>query len=178
MKRLAWLAALALVVFLSVGIYEAGRDERPPPPANSQIVFKHGFANGQKLHFKSWSADYEKIVSNADQTILELVRVRNGTIYKNGRPYLHVRAERMSVNTISRDFSAEGPLHVESIGVVPARSFDTSSAVWSDATQKLTLSRRIVVHSGADAPLVVGSLVLDVRSGDIVIRDVAGPIRF
>lgn len=178
MKIVAWILGLALVVFLGVGVFDAGRNERPPPPSNNQIVFKNGFANGQKLRFKSWSADYDTIVSNADQTILELEHVRNGTIYKNGKPYLHVRADRMTVNTISRDFTASGPLHVESVGAAPSRSFDTDSAVWSDAAQKLTLARKIVIRTGPGDPLTVGSLTLDVKSGNVDIHDVTGPVRF
>ncbi len=178
MKALAWLTALIVAVFIGVGIHDAGRDERPAPPANSQIVFNGGHVNGQKLRFKSWSADYDKIVSNADQTVLQLENVHNGIIYKDGKPYLHVRAAHMTVNTASRDFSANGPLYVESVGSTPTRSFQTNSATWSDAAQKLTLAQRIVIHSGADEPLTVGSLTFDVKSGNVDIRDIDGPIRF
>jgi len=177
MKRVAWLAACALLLVLGYGIYDAGRNERPAPPANTQIVFKNGYANGQKLRFKSWSADYDKIISNADQTILQLEHVRNGTIFKDGKPYLHVTAERMMVNTISRDFSATGPLHVESVGTVPVRSFDTRSAVWNESAQRLTLAQRIVIRTGAEPPLTVGSLTLDVKRGEVELHDVTGPIR-
>ncbi|GAC1309710.1 MAG: hypothetical protein NVSMB19_23580 [Vulcanimicrobiaceae bacterium] len=177
-KIVAWLAALALATYVGIGVYEAGRNERLPPPANSQIVFKNGRANGQRLRFKSWSADYDKIISNADQTILQLENVHNGTIYKNGKAYLHVRAAHMTVNTVSRNFTANGPLHVETVGTTPARSFETTSAIWSDAAQKLTFAQRIVIHSGADDPLTVGSLTLDVKSGNVDIRDVTGPIHY
>ena len=177
MKTVLWGVGIAFVLFLAIGIDRAGRDEVAPPPANTSIVFKKGYADGHRLRFKAWSADYDKIVSNADQTILELYGVRDGVIYKKGKPYLHVRATHMSVNTLSRDFTARGPFHVESVAATPQRAFDTDDATWNDTSQTLTFARPIVVHSGADEPLRVGSLILNVKSGSIAMRDVAGPIR-
>jgi hypothetical protein len=168
----------ALVVFVIWGIYQAGIGETPPPPSSTDIIFHSGVANGQRIKTRSWSAEYDRIVSNADQTILDLNNVRNGVIYKAGKPYLHVRAAHMTVNTTTRDFTVTGPLHVETVGARPARSFDTTAAVWSDALQRLDLSRTVTIHSGADAPLVVGSLSFEVKSGDIELHDVSGPIRF
>ncbi len=178
MKIGALIVTLVLVCILAVGIYKAGQGERPAPPANSQIVFSNGRVNGQKLRFKSWAADYDKIISNADQTVLQLENVHNGVIYKKGKAYLRMRAAHMTVNTVSRDFTATGPLKVESVGTVPARSFETTSAVWSDAAQKLTLAQRILVHTGSDSPLAVGSLTFDVRSGNVAIGAVNGSLRF
>lgn len=177
MKRVLWSVGLALVALFAYGIFDAGRNEKPAPPANSQIVFKAGHVDGQKLHFKSWSADYDTMVTNADQTILDVENVRNGIVLKNGKPYLRIRAKHMTVNTLSKDFSATGPLHVESIGSTPPRTFDTTSAIWSDAAQKLTLASRVVIHSGADEPLTLGSLTFDVKTGNVDMRDVTGPLR-
>lgn len=178
MKRILWICAAALVLFLGIGIYDAGKNEVAPPPANTQIVFKRGLADGHRLRFKSWSARYDRIVSNADQTILDLDGIRDGVIYKKGKPYLHVRAAHMTVNTLTRDFTARGPFHVESVGSKPRRSFDTDDATWNDAAQTMTFARRIVIHSGNDDPLAVGSLTLNVRSGNIALRDVTGPVRW
>ncbi|GAC1499833.1 MAG: hypothetical protein NVS1B2_23930 [Vulcanimicrobiaceae bacterium] len=177
MKRAIAVAATAVVALLGYGIYDAGRDERPPPPANSDIKLDRGHATGQRVKFRSWSADYDRIVSNADQTVLDISGVRNGTIYRGGKPYLRVTANHMTVNTLTRNFSALGPIHAETLGSQPHRAFDTTSATWSDATQKLTLAHRVLIHSGADRPLSVGSLIFNVRSGAITIDDVDGPVR-
>lgn len=177
MKLALWGLGIAFVVFLAVGIYRAGLGDVAPPPASSSIVFKKGYADGHRLRFKSWSADYDKIVSNGDQTILELDGIHDGVIYKKGKPYLHVRATHMSVNTLTRDFTARGPFHVESVAATPQRAFDTDDATWNDASQTLSFARPIVIHSGADDPLRVGSLILNVKSGNLALRDVAGPVR-
>ncbi len=177
MKRAIILAGIAVVAYLGYGIYDAGRDERPPPPSNSNITLAGGHATGQRVKFRSWSADYDRIVSNADQTILDISGVRNGTIYKGGKPYLHLRATHMTVNTTTRDFSATGPLHAETVGSTPSRAFDTTSATWNDAAQTLTLANRVVIHSGADGPLTVGSLTFDVKTGDVTLDAIDGPVR-
>ncbi len=177
MNRTIGVAIVAVLGFLGYGIYNAGRDERPPPLANTNIQFSKGHASGQRVKFRSWSADYDKIVSNADQTILDVQNVRNATIFKNGKPYMHVRAAHLTVNTITHDFAETGPMHAETVGATPARSFDTDSAVWNDALQTLTLAKHVVIHSGADDPLTVGSLTFDIKTGAIDIRDIEGPVR-
>jgi hypothetical protein len=169
-RRLAVAAVTAFLVFVVWGIYRAGQNETPPPPTSTDIVFHDGFANGERIKTRSWTAKYDRIISNADQTVLDLDNVHDGTIYKKGKPYLRVRAAHMTVNTITRDFSVTGPLHVETIGAKPARSFDTTAADWSDAQQRLSITKR--------APLMVGGLVFDVKSGQIDMTDVSGPVRF
>ncbi len=177
MKRIVAGVAVAALALVGYGIYDAGRDERPMPLPNTNIQFSKGHANGQRLKFRSWAADYDKIVSNADQTILDIQNVHNGTLFKNGKPYMNVRAAHMTVNTITHDFVETGPMHAETVGTLPARSFDTDSAVWNDAMQTLTFAKHVVVHSGTDEPLTVGSLTLDIKTGAVEIRDIEGPVR-
>jgi hypothetical protein len=176
-RRLALAAAVAFFAYVGYELYAAGLDERPPPPTTASLTFRDGRVVGHRIATRSWSADFDRIVSNADQTFLELDGVRNGTIYRAGKPYLHVSARHMAVNTISRDFTASGPIHVETIGAKPRRSFDTTSAAWSDSVQRLTLDKHIVVHNGTDAPLDVGSMTFEVRTGQIEVHDIDGPLR-
>ncbi len=176
--RVAVAAATAFVAYVGYEIYAAGLDERPPPPTSSSLTFRTGTITGHRITTRSWSADFDRIVSNTDQSVLELDDVRHGTIFKNGKPYLRVRASHLTVNTVSRDFTASGPFHVESIGTVPHRSFDTTSAIWIDAVQRLTLSKHIVIHNGDDPPLSVGAMTFAVRTGDIEVHDIDGPLKF
>jgi hypothetical protein len=176
--RTGTFAAIAFVAYIAYGIYDAGLHDRPAPPANSDIIFKHGNVTGQRITTKSWSADYDKIVSNADQTVMQLDDVRNGVIFRNGKPYLRVRAAHMTVNTISRDFTATGPLHVETINAKDGRSFDTTDASWNDTTEMLTMTHHITIRSAHDATLSVGSLSLNVKTGEITLTAVNGPLRF
>ncbi len=177
MRTALWIAAFALTAFLAAGIYLAGRNELPAPPANPAVVFRQGSANGRRISFPSWSANYDRIVTNQDQTVLNVDGVRDGLIYKKGKPYLRVSAAHFTVDTLSHDFAAAGRLRVETVGTEPKRSFETTSAVWSDATQILTMAQPVRIDTGADAPLYVASLSINVRTGDIVLHKIAGPIR-
>ncbi len=176
--RAAVIGGVALAGYVGYGIYAAGFDERPPPPVSTNITFKNGTAMGHRVVSKSWSADYEKIESNSDQSVLELDGVQNGIVYKRGKPYLHVRAKHMSVNTVSHDFSAVGPVHIETVGVTPSRTFDTTSAVWEDALQRLTLAHHVTIASANEAPLSIGRMTFDVKSGAIEIDAIDGPVKF
>jgi hypothetical protein len=175
-------AGIAVLVagaaFVGYGIYRAGLNETPPPPSNQQIIFHNGRANGQRIETRSWTADYDKVVSNGDQTYLEMDGVHNGIIYRKGKPYLRVRAAHLTVNTVSRDFTAEGPIHVETVASNPRRSFDTISATWSDASEELTMDQHVTIDTGARHPLEVSSLSLNVKTGKVELTGVSGPVRF
>jgi hypothetical protein len=178
LRRLAPWAVLAFVAYVAWGIYRAGIDETPAGRGSTDIVFRGGTVSGQRIKTRSWTASYDRLISNADQTVLEIQGVHDGTIFRSGKPYLHVRAAHMSVNTTTRDFSMVGPIHVETVAANPRRSFDTTAAQWSDAGQLLTLSNHVTIYTGAEHPLSVGSLTFDVKTGNVAMNNVAGQIRF
>ncbi len=169
---------VAALFFLAVGIYLAGRNELPAPSLNPPVIFKGGTALGRRVSGRSWSADYERIVTNTDQTILELYGIKHGLIFKHNKPYLQVRAERMTVNTLTHDFSASGALHIEQVGDGPHRVFDSDAANWSDLAQVLSLPHRSTIKTGADLPLLVGSLTFNVKTGEIELQHISGAVRF
>jgi hypothetical protein len=176
--RLRLTAIVAVLAFLGYGVYRAGLNELPPPSNSPQVLFHRGAANGQRVQSKSWSADYDKIVSNQDQTILEADGIHHGVIYRKGKPYLLVRAAHMTINTVSHDFSASGPVHVETVERHPPRAFDMTSARWNDALQEMTLSGNIRVTTGAPRPLLADRLIFNVRTGNLELVHVSGPVRF
>ena len=178
LKRGLTIAGVVLFCATALGIYDAGRNEIPPPPADTNITAPHGGdAVGERIDARSWHLRYDRMVSNADQSVVDLYGVKDATIYQKGKPYLDVHAAHLTVNTITRDFTALGPFRVVTIASKPARSFTTDSATWSDATQKLTFAHKTTIESGADAPMVVGSMTLDVKSGDVDATDAKGAIR-
>lgn len=176
--RLGLLLGVALFAYAGYGMWLAGRDEQMLPPSNAPVLFQHGTALGQRLTGRSWTADYDRIVTSTDQTSLDLYGVKHAVIFKDGKPYLRVTAERMTVNTVTHDFSATGKLHVETVGRTPTRTFDTESANWSDVQQTLTLPDKARIGTGASLPLLVGSATFDVKTGDLELRQVAGAVRF
>jgi hypothetical protein len=176
-RRLVTIAAFGIGLWLAIAVYLSGREDLPTPPSGAPAVFVGGHAAGQRIDSKSWSADYDKIVTSPDQTELDLDGVHNGVIYKHGKPYLRVRAKHLTVNTITHDFMATGPIHVEMVAP-PKRSFDTTSASWSDGSQKLSLPQKITIRSGAEKPLVIGSMEFNVATGQLELHHVRGAVRF
>jgi hypothetical protein len=176
--RLRLAAIVAVLAFLGFGVYRAGLNELPSPSNSPQVLFHRGAANGERVESKSWSADYDKIVANQDQTVLEADGIRHGVIYRKGKPYLRVGAAHMTINTVSHDFSARGPVHVETVERQPQRAFDMNSAMWNDALQELTLSGNLRVSTGAPRPLLVDRLIFNVRTGNLELTHVSGPVRF
>jgi hypothetical protein len=178
LKRPALILGAALAAYVGYGIWMAGRNETMIPSSNGPVLFKTGNAIGQRLNGRSWSTVYERISTSTDQTQLDLYGIKHGLIYKDGKPYLKVTAERMTVNTVTRDFNATGKLHVETVGKKPMRTFDTETANWNDALQTLTLPDKAKFGTGAALPLLVGSAVFNVKTGELEMHQVAGAVRF
>jgi hypothetical protein len=166
------------VIYLAAGVYLAGLHETLPPPPNSPVIFTGGQALGQRLTGRSWTADFDRIVSNTNQTALQLDGVHHAVIFKDGKPYLRVRAAHMTVNTITHDFTATGPIHIETADAGPKRTFETDQATWSEGPGRLILPHPCEVDTGAELPLLVGSITVDVPHGEIVLHKVGGAVNF
>jgi hypothetical protein len=175
-KRWIAVAAVAFLAFVVVQVYLAGREEVPPPQTAAPVVLSSGLARGERITTHSWSIDYDRITTSADQTFVSADGVRDGIIYKNGKPYLRVRAAHVNVNMVTHDFNAAGPVHVESVSRKNFHAFDTTSAVWTEAAQRLDLSQPIVVTSPGTT-LHVQKLSLDVRTGRLHIDHPDGSFR-
>jgi len=178
-KRWFLLGGVVLFAFVAFGIYRAGFDEIVPRMARDadRLVARGGQLYGRRVKSRSWAASYDRIESNADQTIVDIYGVHDGVIFKKGRPALHVTAQHMTVNLVTHDFTVLGPMHAETIGKAKRREIDTDAAMWSEATGSLTFPKRVVFHNEADAPLTFTSATYNVRTGDVDVHDVAGGMR-
>jgi hypothetical protein len=178
LKLLAWAAGALFLGYVAAGVYVAGLDKSGPPPNSTLVKILKGCARGEKITGRSWTACYGKIVSSANQTILDLDDVTDGIIYKDKKPYLKFRAKHMTVNALTHDFAASGTIDVEAADPSAIhRTFQTDAATWNDAAQRLVLPHKSVIDSGADLPLTVESITLDVKSGDVQFNNVGGAIR-
>jgi hypothetical protein len=173
-----WIAgvSLGLLAYVGLRVYLAGKEVVPPPQSAVPVIVGHGIARGERLTSHSWSIDYDKITTSVDQTFVTVDGVRDGIVYKNAKPYLRLRAAHVTVNMITHDFTASGPIHVESVNKKKPRAFDTTSAVWTEAAQRLDLAQPIVVTSPGST-LHVQKLSLDVRSGTLRLEHIDGSFR-
>ena len=176
MKRSIVGGVIALVVFVTVEIYLAGQIDVPPPTGTAPVVLNRGMARGERVTSHSWSIDYDKLTTSADQTFITADGVRHGLIFRNGKPYLRVRATHVTVNMATHDFVASGPVHIESASHKNFHAFDTTSAVWTEASQRLDLAEPVVITSPGTS-LHVQQLSLDVRTGALHIDQPHGSFR-
>ncbi len=139
-KRWVTIASVLFAGWVVVQVYLAGKEEVPPPQTAAPVTFGRGSARGERVNGHSWSIDYDKVSTSPDETFVTAEGVRDGIIYKAGKPYLRIRAQHMTVNMVTHDFVATGPVHIESVGHKNFHAFDTTSAVWTEATQRLAIS--------------------------------------
>ena len=174
-RRILYSALAIFAGWFALETYLAGREVIPPFSATQPITLHSGAARGERLKTHSWSIDYDKIITNADQTFVEVRGVHDGLIYRKGKPWLRVRAKQMSVNMLTHDFTANGALHVETVDRRKPRSFDTTSAVWSDAQQQLSFPQPSTITTRG-GKLRVDRMSLDVKSGAIHLERISGGI--
>jgi hypothetical protein len=175
-KKAITLIALLIIAWIGYEVYAAGRDETPPP-APQPVVMHKGKAHGERLSTPSWSIEYDNVVGNPDQTLLNLEGVRNGVFYRNGKPYLHLHATRVTVNTVTHDFTASGPFHVETVDRVHFRTIDTTQALWTQSSKHLFLPKKTTIATGPSAkPLIADTITVDVDKGDIHMEHVRGSL--
>ncbi len=133
----AYIGGGALVIWLIVGIILAGIGTPPLPPDQTGITLRGGRVQGNRIATKSWSFDYKDAQLSPDGTTGTVEGVRDGVVFKHGKPYLKITAQRISVDTMSLNFTAIGKVTVAMIGDPLKRSFDTDLVIWTNATKLL-----------------------------------------
>jgi hypothetical protein len=176
-KRALVFGGIALALFLAGGIILAGRDEEPPPQGSPPVIFGRGHAEGRKISTRSWSCEYDKIVASNDQSIMEIDGVHNGVIYREGKPYLRLTATHLRVNSLTKDFTATGKLHVETVDRKKPLAFETDALSWNEGAQVMTVTSPLTFNSESDEPLRVADLTYNVREGTIHLGKSEGAIK-
>jgi hypothetical protein len=74
--------------------------------------------------------------------------VRNGVVFRKGKPYLRISAQHVRLNIQSLDFTAVGKVHVERINDPQRRAFDTDLVTWTNDAKILRMDHPSYIHSG------------------------------
>lgn len=175
-KTAAWIVGAAIVIWLIAGIVLAGRENVPTPGAQP-LTLRGGKVTGNRISTRSWTFQYKKAEMSPDGTFATLEGVRNGVLYKKGKPYLSISAEHASVNTQTFDFTATGDVHVEALhpGDKVKKSFDTDLVQWTNATKMLTLAHQSIFRTG-DQVLKVASITVDFNKNEIHLGKIDGAV--
>lgn len=175
-KRIGWIAGIVLLIWFAVGIMLAGRDV-PPPPGAQPITLRGGRVTGNHVSTRSWTFDYKHAEMSPDGTLATLDGVKNGVLYKKGKPYLSIAAEHVSINTQTFDFTATGDVHVQMLHPTDkiGKSFDTDLVQWVNATKMLQLTHQSLFRTDGQA-LKVATITVDFNKDEIHLGKIEGNV--
>lgn len=170
-RRVNWkiigsIAGVALAIYLVVGVILAGIGTPPLPPDQNGITLRGGTVQGHRITTRSWSFDYKTAQLSPDGTTGTINGVHDGIVFKHGKPYLRVDAQRISVDTQSLNFTAIGKVNVEMIGDPQKRTFDTDFVMWTNASKLLQMLHPSYLHA-AGHTLAFSSIVIDFNTDHI-----------
>jgi hypothetical protein len=175
-RILALAAGSGLVVWLVIGIVLAGGGAGPPP-GSAPITLRNGRVNGNRISTKSWTFSYAKAQMSPDGTFATVWGVKNGVLFKHGKPYLRISAQEVSVNTQDFDFTALGQVHVVEVHPKEGtpRSFDTDLVEWANGTKILSLPHPSFIRSKGEL-LKVASLNVNFNTNVIHFGKISGGV--
>jgi hypothetical protein len=171
MKRKYWrpiliLAGIALAIYLGVNVVLVGLNTPAPPPDQNGIALKGGSVRGNRITNRSWSFDYQKAQLSADGTSGTIEGVKDGIVFRHGKPYLKIAAARISVDTLSLNFTAIGKVTISIINDPDKRSFETDLVAWSNGSKQLLMQHESYLHSG-DQTMAFSSISIDFSTDQI-----------
>jgi len=154
---LAALAAFAL--YVALGVIFAGGGSIPVPPANVPIQMYGATITNHRINTRAWSFDYDHAELSPDATNATVEGVRNGIVYKKGKPNLRISAQKITLDTQTLDFTAIGKVHVERIDDPQKRSFDTDLVVWTNNAKLMRMDHPAYLHSNGQTMKLEGITV-------------------
>jgi hypothetical protein len=156
LKRLALLAGIALGIYVVVEIVLAGGGSPPLPPSQMPIDLRGGHVLNNHIATKSWSFDYDHARLAPDGMSGSVDGVRNGIVFRKGKPYLRISAKHVQLNIQTLDFTAVGKVHIERINDPQRRAFDTDLVTWTNDAKILRMPHPAYVHSGGQTLRIDG----------------------
>jgi hypothetical protein len=161
--RWRWIAAAggaAVAIWVIVEVILAGIGTPPLPNDQMGITLRGGRVQGSRIVTKAWSFDYHDAQLSPDGTTGTVDGVHDGVVFRHGKPYLKITAQRISVDTTSLNFTALGKVTVVVISDPLKRSFDTDLVQWTNGTKLLLMPHPSYLHSEAHT-LEFSSVTID-----------------
>lgn len=174
-KRLLIGGGVLLFVYVVVEIVLAGRGVPPIPPAQLPIELRGGHVLNNHITTKSWSFDYDHARLSPDGLSGTVDGVRNGVVFRKGKPYLRISAKHIQVNITTLDFTAVGKVHIERIDDPEKRSFDTDLVTWTNDAKVLRMAHPSYVRSGGQT-LVITNITVNFDDDSIHLGKVSGGV--
>ncbi len=174
-KRLAVGGGVALAIYVVVEIVLAGGGTPPIPPNQTPIDLRGGHVMNNRITTRSWTFDYDHARLSPDGLSGTVEGVRNGIVFKKGKPYLRISAKKVTLNIQSLDFTAVGKVHIERIDDPERRSFDTDLVTWTNDAKILRMTHPAYIHSG-DQTLRIDGITVNFDDNTVHLGKVAGGV--
>ena len=174
-KRLAVGGGVALAIYVVVEIVLAGGGTPPVPPNQAPIDLRGGHVMNNRITTRSWTFDYDHARLSPDGLSGTVEGVRNGIVFKKGKPYLRISAKKVTLNIQSLDFTAVGKVHIERIDDPQRRSFDTDLVTWTNDAKILKMTHPAYIHSG-DQTLRIDGITVNFDDNTVHLGKVAGGV--
>lgn len=174
-RRLALLAGAVFIVWVIVEIALAGRGTPPLPPGQTPIDLHGGHVMNNHISTKSWSFDYDRAHLSPDGMSGTVDGVRNGIVFRKGKPYLRISAAHIRLNIESLDFTAVGKVHIERIDDPQHRAFDTDLVTWTNDAKLLRMTHPSYVHSG-DQTMRIDGITVNFDDNTIHLGKLSGAV--
>jgi hypothetical protein len=172
-RLIALIASGAVAIWVTVEVILAGFGTPPLPPDQMGITLRGGKVQGSRIVTKAWSFDYHDAQLSPDGTTGTVDGVHDGIVFKHGKPYLKITAERISVDTMSLNFTAIGKVTVVMIDDPLKRSFNTDLVQWTNSTKLLLMPHPSYLHSETHV-LAFSSITIDFGKDQIHFGSVEG----
>jgi hypothetical protein len=176
-KRAGIGAGALFAIWVVVEIILAGGGTVPPPPSSVSMNLRGGHVTTNRISTKSWSFDYEHAQLSPDGLTGSVDGVRNGIVYRKGKPYLRISAAHVQLDIESLDFTAIGKVEVERIDDPQHRTFDTDLVTWTNNAKLLHMDHPVYVHSG-DQTLRIDGLTVDFDANTMHFGKISGGVEF
>ena len=176
-KRIGIAAAVLVAIWVVVEVVIAGNGPTPPLPSSVSMNLHGGHVVTNRISTKSWTFDYERAQLSPDGLTGSVDGVRNGVVYRKGKPYLRISAQHVQLDIDSLDFTAIGKVQVERIGDPEHRTFDTDLVTWTNNAKLLHMDHPVYVHSG-DQTLRIDGVTVDFDANTIHLGKIAGGVEF
>src|SRR5579862_4220407 len=174
-KRIGIIAAIVLGAWVTIGIILAGGGNLPPSPSSISMNLHGGHVVTNRITTKSWTFDYDKANLSPDGLTGSVDGVRNGVVFRKGKPYLRISAAHIQLDIQSLDFTAIGKVHVERIDDPQHRSFDTDLVTWTNNAKLLRMDHPAYVHSG-NQTLRIDGIAVDFDANTIHFGKLGGGV--
>jgi lipopolysaccharide export system protein LptC len=166
-------AVLALLAWVGFEIGRAGGDIQVARMAAPNTLV-NGRVQGKRIDGRSWSLDYDTVTMSPDGSQATIAHVRDGRLHRSGKPDVLMKADGVTVNTITNDLMVTGPVtFTEQEGPGRKRTFETKGAHYNGGTHELQLEHTATITEGT-AKVVVAKAVANFRTGEITLGRIEG----